>query len=198
MIKDDLLEIVAQGNGRGKSNRYRLKRVSEKPESGLPVSGKGVSMATERGNSGESDSSYLNNHQEPSLSFDRFWSAYPKKVAKGHARKVFEKIMARKDAPSIDLLCEAAQIYGESISDPRYIAHPATWLNGERWLDAPGKKQDAKVETGADRSASSFGSALALIGKTEDELIEQIGHYDPARQEAAIQAFRETRKAKDS
>lgn len=198
MIKDDLLEIVAHGNGRGRSNRYRLKRVSEKLESGLPVSDKGVSVATERGKSGESDSSYLNNHQEPSSSFDRFWSVYPKKVAKGHARKAFDKIMSRKDAPSIDLLCDAAEAYGKAISDPRYIAHPATWLNGERWLDAPGRKADAKVETGADRSASSFGAALALIGKTEQELIEQVEHYDSARREAAIRAFRETREARQA
>lgn len=193
MIEDDLVEIVRHGVGRGRSNLYRLKRVTEKVETQFPHSEKGVTTTTERGNSDETLSSNKNHH-EPS--FEMFWSSYPRKVAKAHARRAFEKIMSRDDAPTIDALLSAIKGYEASVSDPRYIAHPATWLNGERWLDSMPSEKPAKVETGADRSAASFGAALAHIGKTEQDLIDQIDHYTPEHKQAAIEAFREARRSR--
>ena len=65
--------------------------------------------------------------------FDQeFWPAYPKKVGKGQARKAFKA--ARKKS---DLQTLLDGIAGIDASEPRYIPHPATWLNGERWLDQP-------------------------------------------------------------
>lgn len=69
--------------------------------------------------------------------FDQFWEAYPKKVGKGAARKTWARIL-----PTPELLQEILNSLGEQkYSDTwvrdagRYIPHPTTWLNQERWAD---------------------------------------------------------------
>ena len=69
--------------------------------------------------------------------FDTFWAAYPRKQAKGDARKAW--IQTARIRPSMDELLK-------SISDAcrsdqwqensgKYIPLPASWLRGERWCD---------------------------------------------------------------
>jgi hypothetical protein len=67
--------------------------------------------------------------------FDCFWAAYPKRVAKGAARKAFAAAIKAGTDP--EAIIEGARRFcTERIgADPRYTAHPATWLNGERWTD---------------------------------------------------------------
>jgi hypothetical protein len=66
--------------------------------------------------------------------FDDFYMAYPRKVGKGHAEKAY-RTACKKIKP--EKLLEAVKIFSASQSgkDPKYIPHPATWLNGERWAD---------------------------------------------------------------
>jgi len=67
--------------------------------------------------------------------FEIFWNVYPRKVAKKSAEIAFAK--AIKHTP-FGLILSGAGAYAH---DPNrveaYTAHPATWLNGHRWLDAP-------------------------------------------------------------
>jgi len=63
--------------------------------------------------------------------FEEFWSAYPRKVGKGKARSSWVKAV-RSASPEV--IIEAVRQTHWS-SDPEYVPHPATWLNGERWLD---------------------------------------------------------------
>lgn len=69
-------------------------------------------------------------------SFDMFWSAYPRKRDKGHARLAFKKHSKTTD-PAI--IIAGAQKYAEYVFeagiDPQYIPYATTWLNGERWED---------------------------------------------------------------
>jgi hypothetical protein len=62
------------------------------------------------------------------------YEAYPKKVARGAALKAIAK--ALKAVPFETLLART-KAYAESVSgsDPKYIPHPATWFNQERYLD---------------------------------------------------------------
>ena len=76
--------------------------------------------------------------------FDAFWSVYPRKIAKGHARKAFDK--ACKIADPIAILT-AVKKFADATqgTDKQFIPHPTTWLNGERWEDdiedvAPGSR----------------------------------------------------------
>ena len=69
--------------------------------------------------------------------FDLFWAAYPRKQAKGDARRAWAKLR-----PSADLTDRMIEAINAQKLSPRwqeeggkYIPHPATWLNGERWED---------------------------------------------------------------
>lgn len=68
--------------------------------------------------------------------FDRFWRVYPRREAKGAARRAYEK--ARKTA-AVETIIEGATRYAKerAFEDPKYTKHPATWLNGLCWEDEP-------------------------------------------------------------
>lgn len=66
--------------------------------------------------------------------FQKFWSAYPKKVGKQAAAKAFKKV----DVP-LDVLMTALdqqkQMAQWKKDGGQYIPNPATWLNQRRWED---------------------------------------------------------------
>ena len=67
--------------------------------------------------------------------FDRFWAAYPRRVAKEAARKAYGKAIER-GATDAALLAGAQRYAAErKDQDPKYTKHPATWLNGGCWED---------------------------------------------------------------
>lgn len=72
------------------------------------------------------------------IGFDDFWAIVPRKVGKGQARKAYAASLKKTDAATI---FQAMKAYAETRigQDETYTAHPATWLNGERWTDAPPK-----------------------------------------------------------
>lgn len=74
---------------------------------------------------------------ECDISFEEFWKAYPRKVGKGAADKAWRKIR-----PSKEIALKITDSLSAHIASPewqrddgRFIPHPATYLNQERWLD---------------------------------------------------------------
>lgn len=67
--------------------------------------------------------------------FDRFYEAYPKKRSRGAAEKAFGKLSP--DDATVDLMLAAITrtLASGEWADPQFIPHPATWLNGKRWMD---------------------------------------------------------------
>lgn len=74
--------------------------------------------------------------------FERFWTAYPRKVSKQHALKAWVKISP--DEALANSIAAALAMQKESIQwtkdGGQFIPHPTTWLNRKAWLD------DNKVE----------------------------------------------------
>lgn len=70
--------------------------------------------------------------KEKERAFEAFWDAYPRKVGRKAAVKAFEKSLADVEP---DQLIASAKAYAQSCSgsEPRFIAHPTTWLNQGRW-----------------------------------------------------------------
>lgn len=66
--------------------------------------------------------------------FEDFYRSYPRKVGRGAAEKVWARLR-----PSPELLAEMLSALNrwDVPTDPKFIPHPATWLNGKRWLDEP-------------------------------------------------------------
>lgn len=83
--------------------------------------------------------------------FDRFWNAYPKKVAKATARERFEglnvdSILLERMLAKIKLLTETEEWKSEG---GRYIPNPVKWLEREGWEDEvpePRKKRKTPQE----------------------------------------------------
>jgi hypothetical protein len=68
--------------------------------------------------------------------FDKFWNAYPRKEAKGAARRAWTKAITKTN---VERIIAAAENYATRSrgQEPRFIAHASTWLNSERWDDQP-------------------------------------------------------------
>lgn len=62
---------------------------------------------------------------------------YPRKTDKGGAAKAWARAVRKAHG---EVIVTGAKRYAAETrgSEQRYIAHPSTWLNGERWLDEPG------------------------------------------------------------
>jgi hypothetical protein len=68
--------------------------------------------------------------------FDRFWSMYPRHVAKKSSRGAFVAALAKVDDPEVIFAAvEAAKTRLWSETDPKFVPHATTWLRQERWLD---------------------------------------------------------------
>lgn len=90
--------------------------------------------------------------------FAAFWDSYPRRVAKGQARKAWKTAIVKRSVdPKVIIL--GAERYRDDrsrMSRPiDYTAHPATWLNGERWLEA---QPDANPN-GANGSGSVYSNS---------------------------------------
>jgi hypothetical protein len=96
--------------------------------------------------------------------FDAFWLVYPNKTAKQAAAKAFAKL-----APSAELLDEILQAVARQKTWPKwvkdggqYIPNPATWLNGEQWLNEPPPVSLVQHET--PRQKAAIDAAIAFSG----------------------------------
>lgn len=69
--------------------------------------------------------------QKAAEDFERFWQAWPNKVAKRDAAKAFLKVAGELDA----ILCGIERYMAAKPPDRDWM-HPATFLNGRRWEDA--------------------------------------------------------------
>ena len=71
--------------------------------------------------------------------FDRFWQAYPRKIAKGDARKAWHALAP--DAAFVDRILDALVWQTRQPDWLRdggtWIPYPATYLRSERWEDEP-------------------------------------------------------------
>lgn len=65
------------------------------------------------------------------------YSHYPRKTARGQAIVAIKRALKKE---SFDVLLESVKEYSSCVGkwdddDKKYIPHPSTWFNGERWLD---------------------------------------------------------------
>ena len=69
--------------------------------------------------------------------FEKFWKAYPRKVAKAEARKAWSQ--TSKVRPDLETVLKAIQSACKTEQWMRgsgqFIPHAASWLRGERWED---------------------------------------------------------------
>jgi hypothetical protein len=76
-----------------------------------------------------------------SSQFEDFWKLYPRHVDKGKAKSTWEKVCRWNNGkrPTWKEIKSAIikQKKSERWQDIKFIPHPTTWLNQQRWLDDP-------------------------------------------------------------
>ena len=102
--------------------------------------------------------------------FDDFWKIYPKKTDKLKAKKKWDKLKPSEETLLLITKNIRLRIDSGSWSDPQYIPHPTTYLNGERWNDeitARTTHNGQRKESLSERSARETAAALARIEAEE-------------------------------
>jgi len=105
--------------------------------------------------------------------FENFWEVYPRRIAKEPARKAWKTAIKTVDP---EVIISSAGRYATSVanSEPRFIAHPSTWLNGKRWEDDAEQQVDTapvsptKGMTAEERRAYHEAAAAAERKRVEE------------------------------
>lgn len=89
-------------------------------------------------------------HPLQTPTFQAFWEAYPRGIGKGSARTAFAKALKLSSANEI---IQGAIAYSQHCkemgTEKKYIPHPSTWLNAERWEDdLESEKEESKKTIG--------------------------------------------------
>jgi len=111
-------------------------------------------------------------------SFDKFWACYPRHTAKQDAKRAFIKVSPDDALLETMLTAIQRQKQTDQWSDPRYIPHPATWINGRRWEDEATAPKQLPVKT---VSAQQYTQR----DYDEDDLEKRLGVNDLFRKGAS-------------
>lgn len=95
--------------------------------------------------------------------FENFWKCYPRRVAKGAARKAFDKAIKKA---TLEQMIKAITDYVAKKPEKIDFKHPATWLNGECWDDEWEPAQSRIINMNPTESAEERNKRLHL----QDEL----------------------------
>lgn len=102
--------MAVVGSGKGSSSTTGKKKVTV-PQSATPLPG-----------------------TDGDPEFAAFWQSYPRKIGKGQARNAWRTAIKRADPAEIIAAAEKFALAMKG-RDLKFVPHPATWLNGERWSD---------------------------------------------------------------
>lgn len=97
-------------------------------------------------------------------SFEEFWAAYPRKVAKAHARKMWARLTEGQRFAALQSLPVHIHYWRAAGREMERIPHAGSWISGERWedeLEMPQAKDELgewwKTTAGIQRKALSLG-----------------------------------------
>lgn len=96
----------------------------------------------------------------------QFWELYPRKVAKKPAIKRLVAIM-KSDAVSFFDIMTGLKRYIQLGLEDEFIAHPATWLNEERWNDEEQQRYSTK------RNSTISSKPTTLAGESKRWWLDQ-------------------------
>ncbi len=108
--------------------------------------------------------------------FDDFWSLYPNKVKKQDAKKLWTtKVTKTKTDPTLVMAALRAHMLGWQAEPqyPRFVPHPTTWLNGQRWHDEIEDRSHLRLASGGGTqrvptTTQRVQAALAFLDPEED------------------------------
>jgi len=115
--------------------------------------------------------------------FDAFWFLCPRKVAKGKARTAYAKAIKKVDP---HIIADGMARHADAVDgkQPKFIPHPATWLNDERWADEIEQKEKphgSKLDGTAAEAARRAGERWAARDMDRRQGSDAIVTLLPAR-----------------
>ena len=69
------------------------------------------------------------------ISFDEFYSLYPRKISRSNAEKSFKRLGKRERALAYEGIIKYNKFWEGNKTEPQYIPYPSTWLNQKRGED---------------------------------------------------------------
>lgn len=135
--------ITRKGNGNNPEYSFQKDYDKWKPLPQKVILPKRVKQITSSGNKSLPKQGHTKEKQQKKLlqydqSFDRFWSAYPIKVAKKKSHEIWAKKI-KPDEKLFETIMSALKEQKNSAQwikeNGQYVPHPTTWLNQERWND---------------------------------------------------------------
>lgn len=106
--------------------------------------------------------------------FDDFWAVYPRRVGKGQAQKSWDRAVNKlKIMPSVIIGGAKRYAAEKKGSDQQYIAHPSTWLNGQRWLDEAGAAEPEEPTFAPDAGKVAVLQANKRARELRDQLVNR-------------------------
>lgn len=82
--------------------------------------------------------------------FEEWYAAYPRHIAPEAAARAFVK--ARRSVPHAELMTSTRRFAASQRGkDPKFVPHPATWLNAGRWADEPDRPARASFDRSTGR-----------------------------------------------
>lgn len=119
-------------------------------------------------------SNEANTRSAPKSAFDRFWSAYPRRVERKRAEAAFAKAVRQTDPEAI--IAGAERYAADPNRVPEFTKHPSTWLNGGCWDDEPLPPRSSGT------TANRNGAVIASVGAQVRRLLPPL---DPPRRTPA-------------
>ena len=101
--------------------------------------------------------------------FDRFWHAYPRKVAKAGAVTSWGKLSEAQRTLAIAAIPAFVAELKRDRTEERYIPHPATWLNKERFNDFASPSQFDEQQSAGDGQKYARNLARQFVASEQWE-----------------------------
>lgn len=134
-LPDGTFRTVVQWFQTPQTDMDRVIRPAENPSVGLP-DGRSTRPSTEDNFSEDNlQKTRKTKNNAADAAFTEFWETYPRRTAKGEARKAWTKATTITDPTTI--ITGARNYRDDPNRQPQFTAMPATWLNQERWDDDP-------------------------------------------------------------
>lgn len=122
--------------------------------------------------------SKVKENKEIDARFDRFWTVYPRHVAKPNARKAFDKLNPDDGLLETMILAIEQQKRSDQWTrdNGQYIPHPATWLNQRRWEDETLAASQKKAVIAQDYDQRDYTEVQdELIRKQNERFAARLG-----------------------
>ena len=114
------------------------------------------------------------------MTFDLFWSLYPRRVVKRAAVKAWDKEMRNGTSPDEIINGLRRQLPHLNARDVQFIPHPSTWLNQGRWEDEIPEQATARPQMKKSAFQERQEQARDRINKALG-INENVSNYDDGK-----------------